>query len=94
MTDRLSSLPRSNDHTSDTDMNVIKSMFGNTTNPVPLNSSKRLLFISIIFFVINLPFIDSALKSVIPETSDIIHLFIKTIIFVVIILIGQVLQLA
>lgn len=98
MADHLSSLPQSNEYASDSDMNVVHSVFGNT-NPteegiLSTKNLKRLLFLGIIFVVINLPVIDTAIKSVLPETSDLVFLFMKTLVFIVIIALGQFFQMA
>ena len=99
MADHLSSLPYSDKHISNTDMNVVRSVFGDAHNATQESilsnrNFKRLLFIGIIFVVINLPLIESFMKSVVPETSDFIFLLIKTIIFIVIIIMGQFFQMA
>lgn len=97
MADHLSSLPRTNEYASDTDMNVLHSIFSNQRDDEGIFSKKnfkRLLFIGLMFLLINLPFIDSTLKSMLPDISNTLFLFLKTFIYIIIIALGQFFEMA
>lgn len=98
MTDHLSSLPQSNEHASDTDMNVVQSIFGNQNTSekgiLSTKNLKKLLFLGIVFMVISLPFIESVMRSMFPNTCNFIFLFMKTLVFLAIVVLGQFFQLA
>lgn len=98
MADYLASLPKSNERASEMDINVLRSIFG--TPPHKKESKggegfvkglKQLVFLYIVFVIINLPLIDAALKSLVPETSSLVFLLIKATVFVVVVFIGKLL---
>ena len=96
MADHISSLPHSDEQVSQKDIDVMKSVFGGSAQTKGLLSCdnlKKLFLVGIVFLLINLPIIDSAMKAVF-DTSDFILLLIKTILFVVIILLAQFFQMA
>ena len=101
MADHLSSLPKSNERVSEMDMNVLRSVFGtshrsnnhkdNEGSGGFVKGLKKLVFLYIVFVLINLPFIDAALKSLVPETSSLVFLLIKATVFIVIVFLGKLL---
>lgn len=96
MADYLASLPKSNERASEMDINVLRSIFGTHKKESKggegfVKGLKQLVFLYIVFVIINLPLIDAALKSLVPERSSLVFLLIKATVFVVVVFIGKLL---
>ena len=87
MADRIRNLPSSNEEPSDIDVSVMRAVFGDGVVDKSLHVNKIIITV-IVFVVLSLPVIDSLLKKVVPD-SQIMIMFIKSLIFAVIIVVVQ-----
>ena len=84
--DNMMSLPVNAVQPSQQDVRVMEAMFGSSMS----SNATKLVIPGILFFVLSLPFVDSLLKGMIT-TSDLIHLVIKTGLFLALLLVAQLL---
>lgn len=83
MTDRIDSLPESQDPISPEEMNIMREVFQATQSSV--DDAKSILLYGIAFVVLNLPIVDNLIKGTINTTSTILVITIKTVIFLIVV---------
>jgi hypothetical protein len=86
--DKLSELPTSNVKPSKTDLEIIKSLFGEGEKVAKSLKIKEILIPAIAFVFLSLPITDSLIRKNIVD-NDIMILIIKTIILIIILVIMQ-----
>jgi len=88
MADRITNLPPSQEEPSNIDVNVMKDIFGDGANVAKSLQLKKLIIPAIVFIVLSLPMIDNFLKNVISDSEGVL-IFTKTLIFLIILVILQ-----
>lgn len=92
MSDYLSQLPEIDEPISPTEMNILNEVFSTASGGGPSTNSRALLIYGLLFFSLNLPIVDSLMKGMI-ETNNLILLAIKTLIFLALIWVFQLMNL-
>ena len=90
MADKIKELPVVEDPPTPVEVNLMREIFQSS---VPETELKSLFFYAVLFFVLNLKIVDSFLRNFIT-TSDILFLMIKTFIFIVIISLSRLMNIA
>jgi len=90
MADPIMRLPPTQISPSAVDMRIMQSLFGNSVVGYEL---KRLILPALAFFILSLYPVDELLHKLIP-TTGMVFLLVKTTIFVLIIIVGQIMGLA
>jgi hypothetical protein len=86
MADKISQLPMDYNSPSEQDLKVMNALFGNSK----INSEvQKLLIPGILFFVLSIPYFDKLLGNFVTTSSNYVLLAIKTIIFIILLLIIQ-----
>lgn len=88
MADDIRRLPTTNEQPSPVDIQIMQSMFGNSALNYEL---KRLVVPAITFFVLNLYAVDEILRKLFSSQSDIVFMIIKTVIFIGVMVVAQLL---
>jgi hypothetical protein len=88
MADRIDNLPSSKEDPSEIDINVMKDIFGKMSETKSFNF-KALIIPIIIFLVLSLSVTDTVMRNLISD-SDVTILAVKTIIFVVVLVLVQI----
>jgi hypothetical protein len=88
MADQIKNLPTSQEQPSDVDMNVMREIFGDGVNVAKSLQLKKIIIPAIMFVVLSLPMIDNFLKTIVPD-SDAVLIFVKTLIFLVMLALFQ-----
>ncbi len=88
MADPIRNLPPSQDQPSDIDVNVMREVFGDGQNVVKSIQLQKVIIPAILFVVLSLPFMDHLLKNIVPD-SEMLLLFVKTLIFLIVLVVLQ-----
>ncbi len=88
MADPIRNLPPSQDQPSDIDVNVMREVFGDGQNVVKSIQLQKVIIPAILFVVLSLPFMDHLLKNIVPD-SEMMLLFVKTLIFLIVLVVLQ-----
>jgi formate hydrogenlyase subunit 4 len=88
MADRIANLPPSQQQPSDIDVNVMREVFGDGVAVAKSLQLKKLIIPAILFVVLSLPMVDNLLKNVVPDSKMVI-MFVKTLIFLIILVVLQ-----
>ena len=91
MTDRIANLPETNDPMSPEELNMMREIFQAGSASVEGVKGKNLIIYGVLFFVLNLPIVDRLIKGFV-DTTDIVLLALKAMVFILIIYILQVLN--
>jgi hypothetical protein len=89
MADRITNLPSSQERPSDIDINVMKNVFGESLDVAKSLQLKKIIIPAIVFIVLSLPIVDSILKNIVSD-SDILLMFTKTLIFLIVLVLLQI----
>jgi len=85
MADRIDQLPNQQEKPNDIDLEAIRHLFGNSNTKIDV---KKFIVPVILFLLLSLPMVDSLLKATISDSS-IVLLFVKALVFLVILFIVQ-----
>ncbi len=89
MADRITNLPSSQEQPpSDIDVNVMKEVFGDGVAVAKSLELKKIIIPAIVFIILSLPMIDNLLKNVVPD-SEMVLMFVKTLIFLIVLVVLQ-----
>jgi hypothetical protein len=88
MADRIANLPPSKEQPSDIDVNVMRDVFGDGVVVAKSLQLKKLIVPAILFVVLSLPMVDNLLKNAVPDSKMVI-LFVKTLIFLIVLVVLQ-----
>jgi hypothetical protein len=88
MADLITNLPSSREKPSDIDVNVIRDVFGDGVSVAKSLQLKRLIIPAVMFVVLSLPIVNGFLKTIVPD-SEIVLMFVKTIIFLIVLILIQ-----
>lgn len=86
--DPLINLPQNNNVPSPADLEVIKTLFGDSENIAKTLNWKQILVPAIFFIVLSLPFVDSLIRNNIVD-NNVLILVIKTIILIAVLIFFQ-----
>ena len=90
MADEIRNLPRTASGPTHLDVQVMRSLLDES---IVIYELKRLIVPALAFFALNLHVVDEALRKLTGQTEG-VHLLIKTVIFIVILIVGQLLGIA
>jgi NADH:ubiquinone oxidoreductase subunit 3 (subunit A) len=85
MADRIDQLPNQQENPNDIDLEAIRHLFGNSNTKIDV---KKFIVPVILFLLLSLPMVDSLFKATISDSS-IVLLFVKALVFLVILFIVQ-----
>jgi hypothetical protein len=88
MADRIDNLPSSKEEPSEIDLNIMKDIFGKMTETKSFDF-KALIIPIIVFLVLSLSVTDTVMRNLISN-SDVTILTVKTIIFIMVLVVVQV----
>ena len=86
MADRISNLPPSREKPSDIDVNVMRSVFGESVTVAKSLELKKLIIPTVLFVVLSLPMVDKLLKNVVSDSPTVI-MFAKTLLFLIVLVV-------
>ena len=70
------------------DVNIIRDVFGDGKAVAKSLQLKKIIIPAILFVVLSLPIVDNLLKSVVPD-SEMVIMFVKTLIFLIVLVLLQ-----
>lgn len=89
MADRIDQLPPSTEKPSTIDMNAMRELFGNQASGSQSKVNfNKLIIPAAVFVILSLPMVDNLLKSTVSD-SDMMILFAKTVAFLIVLLVLQ-----